>query len=138
MAQKYHKHKTLSDRLKSIFIIAILSVLTILYLSYEYVILTDLAPSVSYVDYGVIGNKAQASYLYNSNACPHPIVFLGDSITAGADWSALFGNPCIINAGVPGATTDNIISRLDEVIVYKCNPRKPTIFNRGMNGYYSQ
>lgn len=43
------------------------------------------------------------------------IVFLGDSITAQGNWNALFGMPLIVNAGIPGNTTDDILARLDQI-----------------------
>ena len=50
------------------------------------------------------------------------IVFLGDSITALENWNALFGISCIVNAGISGNTTDDVLTRLDSVIISK--PRK--------------
>jgi lysophospholipase L1-like esterase len=50
------------------------------------------------------------------------IVFLGDSITALKNWNASFNLPCLINAGVPGNTTDDVINRLNDSLI--SNPRK--------------
>jgi lysophospholipase L1-like esterase len=50
------------------------------------------------------------------------VVFLGDSITAIPDWNSLFGVSYIINAGVGGSKTDDVISRVSSVISSK--PRK--------------
>lgn len=50
------------------------------------------------------------------------IVFLGDSITALKNWNASFNLPCLINAGVPGNTTDDVINRLNASLI--SNPRK--------------
>ncbi|RFA09549.1 hypothetical protein B7R54_10210 [Subtercola boreus] len=44
------------------------------------------------------------------------IVFLGDSLTAGADWQKYFGDYTVHNLGVPGDTTDGVKDRLDEVV----------------------
>lgn len=44
------------------------------------------------------------------------IVFLGDSITEGAEWNELTGMPHVINRGISGDTAWGILSRLDEVI----------------------
>ena len=70
-----------------------------------------------------LGNN---KYAYTYTACdksqgevPDSIVFLGDSITALNDWNSLLKYPCIINAGIPGNTTDNIKSRLDAAISIK-------------------
>ena len=50
------------------------------------------------------------------------IVFLGDSITARENWNMLFGVSYIANAGFPGDTTDNILTRLNSAISAK--PKK--------------
>lgn len=44
-----------------------------------------------------------------------PIVLLGDSITAAGDWPRLLGRSDVVNAGIPGDTTDDILARLDAV-----------------------
>ncbi|MBI5915867.1 MAG: hypothetical protein HY842_10850 [Bacteroidetes bacterium] len=44
------------------------------------------------------------------------IVFLGNSITAGNEWAEMFGNPNILNRGIPGDHCDGIRARLDEVL----------------------
>jgi lysophospholipase L1-like esterase len=48
-----------------------------------------------------------------------PIIFLGDSITEGAQWNELLNNPNVINRGIGGDTTEGVLSRLDEVIRHK-------------------
>lgn len=50
---------------------------------------------------------------------PSKIVFLGDSITFREDWNVLFGVTNIANAGVSGNTTDDVLTRLDSVIIAK-------------------
>ncbi|MEL7587324.1 MAG: GDSL-type esterase/lipase family protein [Prolixibacteraceae bacterium] len=45
----------------------------------------------------------------------HEIIFLGNSITDGAEWAELFNNPRIKNRGISGDTTDGILYRLKEV-----------------------
>lgn len=50
------------------------------------------------------------------------IVFLGDSITFREDWNVLFGVSNIANAGIPGNTTDDVLSKLDLVI--RSKPQK--------------
>ena len=45
------------------------------------------------------------------------IVFLGDSITFREDWNVLLGVSDIVNAGVSGNTTDDVLARLDGVIL---------------------
>ncbi|WP_118194417.1 GDSL-type esterase/lipase family protein [Albibacterium indicum] len=46
---------------------------------------------------------------------PNSIVFLGNSITDGAEWSELFANSSIINRGISGDKTAGILNRLDEI-----------------------
>lgn len=43
------------------------------------------------------------------------IIFLGNSITAGTDWSELLRNPHCRNRGISGDITYGILARLDEV-----------------------
>jgi lysophospholipase L1-like esterase len=43
------------------------------------------------------------------------IIFLGNSITAGTEWSELLGNPHARNRGISGDITFGILARLDEV-----------------------
>ena len=44
-----------------------------------------------------------------------PVVFLGDSLTAGADWAGLFPRVHTINLGVSGNKTGDILVRLGQV-----------------------
>ena len=53
---------------------------------------------------------------------PHPehaVIFLGDSITYGGDWSKLFPDLTVDNRGIGGDTTTGLLNRLDEVIAQK-------------------
>ena len=50
------------------------------------------------------------------------IIFLGDSITARKDWNKLFKSDNILNAGISGNTTDDILLRLDPLLDLK--PKK--------------
>lgn len=43
------------------------------------------------------------------------IVFLGNSITDGAEWAELFSDPKVINRGISGDVTDGVLYRLKEV-----------------------
>lgn len=43
------------------------------------------------------------------------IVFVGNSLTDGAEWSELFGDPRIKNRGISGDVTAGVLHRLDEV-----------------------
>ena len=47
------------------------------------------------------------------------IIFLGNSITEGGNWKALFPNQNVINRGISGDVTDGILFRLDEVTASK-------------------
>lgn len=44
------------------------------------------------------------------------IIFLGNSITAGVDWTELLGSPRMKNRGIGGDITFGVLERLDEVI----------------------
>jgi lysophospholipase L1-like esterase len=44
------------------------------------------------------------------------IIFLGNSITALNEWAEMFGNPNILNRGIPGDHCDGIRARLEEVL----------------------
>ncbi len=50
------------------------------------------------------------------------IIMLGNSITAGGEWTELLNNPNILNRGIPGDHCDGIRERLDEVLRH--NPTK--------------
>jgi lysophospholipase L1-like esterase len=43
------------------------------------------------------------------------VVFVGDSITYGCNWAATLGNSNIVNQGISGNTTRDILDRLDSV-----------------------
>jgi len=47
------------------------------------------------------------------------IIFLGNSITAGADWNELLSLPQARNRGIPGDITYGVLERLDEVTTGK-------------------
>jgi len=46
---------------------------------------------------------------------PNEIIFLGDSITDGGDWSELFNDDRMKNRGIDGDVTDGVLARLSEV-----------------------
>lgn len=50
------------------------------------------------------------------------IIFLGNSITAQCEWAELFGDPKILNRGIPGDATDGILARLPHILRH--NPKK--------------
>lgn len=43
------------------------------------------------------------------------VIFLGNSITEGGEWKALFPHKNVVNRGISGDVTDGILFRLDEV-----------------------
>lgn len=47
------------------------------------------------------------------------IMFLGNSITEGADWRALLGDSTVVNRGIGGDVTYGVLRRLDDVIRLK-------------------
>jgi lysophospholipase L1-like esterase len=49
------------------------------------------------------------------------VIFLGNSITDGAEWSELFNSTTVLNRGISGDRTLGILNRLDEV-----TKRKPS------------
>ena len=49
-----------------------------------------------------------------------PIVFLGDSITAGCEWRELFGDDALVlNRGISGDTSAGVLKRIDSVAALK-------------------
>ncbi len=50
---------------------------------------------------------------------PNEIIFLGNSITEGGQWSLLFPYNNVINRGISGDITDGILFRLDEITASK-------------------
>lgn len=47
---------------------------------------------------------------------PNVIVFIGDSLTEDGDWQAALPGHHVLNFGVGGNTTEDVIERLDEVV----------------------
>lgn len=75
------------------------------------------------------GLSAQSKYNYQRRALfellgvsPRSIVFLGDSITDGGEWSELFGNAACLNRGISGDRSDWLLERIDAVVAGR--PRK--------------
>lgn len=44
------------------------------------------------------------------------VVFLGNSITNGSEWSELFGDLHVKNRGISGDTTDGVYDRLEQIV----------------------
>jgi len=47
------------------------------------------------------------------------ILFLGNSITEGANWKKLLKDSSVVNRGISGDVTFGVLNRLDEVVRYK-------------------
>ena len=86
--------------------------------------------SPSYIFY-LIKNKGQGIVSIKKHKTSHlktlpinegQIIMLGNSITAECEWSELLENPNILNRGVIGDGTSDILNRLDDVIAMK--PKK--------------
>lgn len=50
------------------------------------------------------------------------VLFLGDSITDGAEWGELFSRGDVLNRGISGDTSSGVLDRVDEVIRHQ--PKK--------------
>lgn len=61
-------------------------------------------------------------FFKNTPDTKNEIIFLGNSITEGGDWEALFSTVNAVNRGISGDVTDGILNRLDEVLSSK--PKK--------------
>ena len=64
----------------------------------------------------------RASHFKELPTSPEDIIFLGNSITDGAEWSELLQNPHVKNRGISGDTTWGVYDRLD--VITKGNPKK--------------
>ncbi len=67
-------------------------------------------------------NKAMKAYYFHKKEhfellpdTENEIIFLGNSITDGAEWVELFANPNVKNRGIGGDDTDGVLDRLAEV-----------------------
>lgn len=58
----------------------------------------------------------RASLFEELPVTPDDIIFIGNSITDGAEWCELFGNPHVKNRGISGDTTYSIYERLDVIL----------------------
>lgn len=71
----------------------------------------------------VFGESNSLSYLEgraqtfkNLNETPDNIVFLGDSLTEGGEWSEMFKNANLVNRGINGETTEGVLNRIEETV----------------------
>lgn len=58
----------------------------------------------------------RASFFKSMSVKENEIIFLGNSITDGAEWAQLFNDKRIINQGISGDITAGVIHRLDGVV----------------------
>ena len=64
----------------------------------------------------------RASHFETLTISPNDIIFVGNSITDGAEWGELFSNPYVKNRGISGDTTWGLYDRLD--VILKNKPSK--------------
>ncbi len=64
----------------------------------------------------------RASHFETLPTSSKDIIFLGNSITDGAEWSELFADCHVKNRGISGDTTDGVYDRLHTIL--KGNPKK--------------
>ncbi len=78
---------------------------------------------VKYRGNGIVSlKKHKTSHLATLPKKEGKIVMLGNSLTAECEWAELLDNQDIINRGIIGDGTDDILNRLDDVIAMK--PKK--------------
>jgi len=63
--------------------------------------------------------------IYEASTASADVIMLGDSITDNGEWAELFPNARILNRGISGQTTSDMLGRLDEIISRK--PKKVLI-----------
>ena len=64
----------------------------------------------------VAGQQHRASQFAAVGAAPGRVVFLGDSITEGGLWDEWFPNVAVLNRGIGGERTANVLRRLDTAV----------------------
>ena len=69
-----------------------------------------------------IDTSAAVSFFDAYPVAPGDVVFLGDSITAGGQWSELFPDVPVKNRGISGDMTEDLLKRLGQITIGK--PRK--------------
>jgi lysophospholipase L1-like esterase len=78
---------------------------------------------VKYRGNGIVGlKKSKTSHLNTLPISEGKIIMLGNSITAECEWSELMQNSDILNRGVIGDGTGDILERLDPIVLAK--PKK--------------
>jgi lysophospholipase L1-like esterase len=64
---------------------------------------------------GLVAGRASHFKYLDSRMTPGKIVFIGDSITAMAEWSELLNNPNVVNRGIGGDSTKKILVRIEQI-----------------------
>ena len=64
----------------------------------------------------VAGQQHRASQFAAVGAAPGRVVFLGGSITEGGLWDEWFPNVAVLNRGIGGERTANVLCRLDSAV----------------------
>lgn len=64
---------------------------------------------------GLVAGRASHFQYLDSRMPAGKIVFLGDSITATAEWSELLNNPNVVNRGIGGDSTKKILARVEAI-----------------------
>ena len=59
--------------------------------------------------------REKLSLYRNDSRQDYDIVFIGDSLTDGADWQSFFPSKQIANRGINGDTTEGVLERLDSI-----------------------
>ena len=77
-------------------------------------------------------NPSHSDYFYHKKSFfdlhgghEYDVVFIGDSITDGAEWNELFPSLKIANRGISGDRTDGVLKRMDSI--YSTNAKKAFI-----------
>lgn len=65
------------------------------------------------------GSSPSAASTDDGDAGRDTVVFLGDSLTQDGAWGEWFPDQKVINFGVGGNTTDDVLARLDDVVAVK-------------------
>ncbi len=60
--------------------------------------------------------ERRASLFENLPTSKKDIIFLGNSITDGAEWAEIFDNPRVKNRGISGDITSGVLDRLDPIV----------------------
>lgn len=58
----------------------------------------------------------RSSFFSSFGVTRSDVVFVGDSITEGAEWSEVFPDITVVNRGIGGDTTDGVINRIESII----------------------